>query len=139
MTYSPHKATHRTNTYLTARVRTLIQLGEIDLTDFVHWDYGRFAAESFAQEGYGYAVGYCMVLFLLMRQLGEEIGMTRAGSSGLSGTSRIISNKRGHMERGVSWCNLARGMLHYLGNINMWQCLHLQMSPFSCNFAPAKQ
>lgn len=71
MTYSPHKATHRTNTYLTARVRTLIQLGEIDLADFVHWDYGRFAAESFAQEGYGYAVGYCMVLFL-MRQLGEE-------------------------------------------------------------------
>lgn len=70
MTYGKKRTIHRTDTYLKARVKTLIELKEIDLAEFVSWNYGRFSAESFSQEGYGYAVGYCMVLFL-MTHLGE--------------------------------------------------------------------
>ncbi|MDR0230696.1 MAG: hypothetical protein LBI82_01065 [Dysgonamonadaceae bacterium] len=68
MTFSSKKITHKTDTYLLARVKTLIELREINLAEFVNWDYRKFATESFTQEGYGYAISYCMVLFLMQQQ-----------------------------------------------------------------------
>ncbi|MCL2682810.1 MAG: hypothetical protein FWE63_04915 [Bacteroidales bacterium] len=65
MTYDKKKITHRVNSYYTARVKTLIALEDINLVEFVNWDYQKFSKESFAQDGYGYAIGYCMVLFMM--------------------------------------------------------------------------
>ena len=71
MTYDNKKITHRVNSYYLGRVKTLIQLKEINLTEFVNWDYQKFSKESFTQEGYGYAIGYCMVLFLMQQDENE--------------------------------------------------------------------
>jgi len=67
MSYDKNKITHRVNSYYIARVKTLISLKDINLTEFVKWDYQKFSTESFTQEGYGYAIGYCMVLFLMQQ------------------------------------------------------------------------
>lgn len=67
LTYHKNEITHTANKYYIARVKTLIELQDIDLDEFVKWDYEKFSRESFSQEGYGYAISYCMVL-LLMRQ-----------------------------------------------------------------------
>jgi len=67
MTYNSKKIVHKENTHWIARVKTLIELRDFDFVDFVDWDYQRFSKESFSQEGYGYAVGYCMVLFLMKK------------------------------------------------------------------------
>jgi hypothetical protein len=70
MTFSSKKIRHQTDSYMLTRVKTLIELREVDLAEFVKWDYSKFAKESFSQENFGYAIGYCMVL-LLMRQQNE--------------------------------------------------------------------
>ena len=67
MSYDKKKMTHRVNSYYIERVKTLIALKDIDLTEFVKWDYQKFSTESFTQESYGYAIGYCMVLFLMQQ------------------------------------------------------------------------
>ena len=74
MTYDKKVVKHEKNSLYVARVLTLIELKDLNLHDFVSWDYRRFSSESFSQEGYGYAVGYCMVYFLL--QLNEEKAFT---------------------------------------------------------------
>lgn len=65
MTYEKEKITQRIDQRSVARVKTLAELKDLELSDFVTWDYQKFSVESFTQEGYGYAVGYCMVLFLM--------------------------------------------------------------------------
>ena len=65
MTYRSKKITHKKNNYMIARVQTLLSMRDIDLVDFVNWNHQRFAKESFSQEGYGYAVSYCMALLLM--------------------------------------------------------------------------
>ena len=67
MTFDKSNITQRVNSYYVKRVKTLIQLKEINLTEFVNWDYQKFSTESFSQEGYGYAIGYCIVLFLMQK------------------------------------------------------------------------
>jgi len=68
MTFSSNRIRHNTSRFMLTRVKTLIELREINLAEFVNWDYRRFARESFSQEGFGYAVSYCMVLFLMRHQ-----------------------------------------------------------------------
>jgi hypothetical protein len=68
MTFSSKRIRHKTNGFMLARVKTLIELREINLAEFVKWDYPKFARESFSQEGFGYAIGYCMVFFLMQQQ-----------------------------------------------------------------------
>jgi hypothetical protein len=58
-------------------VKTLIELQEINLSEFVNWNYQKFAAESFTQEGYGYAVSYCIVLFLMQKDENRAIEIIR--------------------------------------------------------------
>jgi hypothetical protein len=67
MTYDKKNITHRVNSYYVARVKTLIDLKDINLAEFVNWEYQKFSRESFTQEGYGYAIGYCMVLFMMQQ------------------------------------------------------------------------
>jgi hypothetical protein len=67
MTYDKRRIRHQIDRFYTARVKTLIQLNEIDLAEFVSWDYQKFSRESFTQEGFGYAIAYCMVLFLMQQ------------------------------------------------------------------------
>jgi hypothetical protein len=74
MTYDKKEVKHvRDNRYV-ARVLTLIELKDLNLREFVNWNYRKFSAESFSQEGYGYAVGYCMVTFLMQHD--EEKAIT---------------------------------------------------------------
>jgi len=70
MTYDKSKITQRINKQSVIRVKTLIDLRDLNLAEFVNWSYQKFSTESFAQEGYGYAVAYCMTLFLM--QQGED-------------------------------------------------------------------
>jgi len=65
ITYRSKKKIHKKNDYLIARVKTLIELHDLDIVGFVSWNHQKFTRESFSQEGYGYAVGYCMTLFLM--------------------------------------------------------------------------
>ena len=67
MTYDKKKIRHHANRYFIARVKTLIALEDINLAEFVVLNYQNFSKESFTQEGYGYAIGYCMVLFLMQQ------------------------------------------------------------------------
>ena len=59
---------HQVETYYTARVKTMIQLKDIDLKDFIDWQYDKFYKVSFTQDSYGYALAYCMVLFLMQNE-----------------------------------------------------------------------
>jgi uncharacterized protein YjaZ len=72
MTFDKKKIVHSVNTYSVARVKTLVELKDLNLSEFVNWNYQMFSQKSFTQEGYGYAVGYCMVLFL-MQQKKEQV------------------------------------------------------------------
>jgi hypothetical protein len=74
MTFDRKKITQRINPLHVARVKTLIELKDLDLSEFVKWNYQKFVVESFSQEGYGYAVGYCMTLFLMQHD--EDKAMT---------------------------------------------------------------
>ena len=65
MTYNKKTITQSIDRRSVARIKTLIELKDLDLSDFVTWDYRKFTLESFSQEGYGYAAGYCMVFFLM--------------------------------------------------------------------------
>ena len=67
MTYDKKKITQTIDQRYVARVKTLIELKDLDISDFITWDYRKFTHESFSQEGYGYAVGYCMALFLMQQ------------------------------------------------------------------------
>jgi len=78
MTYSSKNITHHKSAYLIARVKTLIELRDLDLADFVDWEQQKFIKESFSQDGYGYAVGYCMVLFLMNKYEKDAYSLFRS-------------------------------------------------------------
>jgi len=67
MTYDKNKIAQHINTYRITRVKTLIDIKDLNLSEFVNWSYEKFSTESFTQEGYGYAVGYCIVLFMMQQ------------------------------------------------------------------------
>jgi len=56
------------NIYLTARVKTMIELKDIDLKDFISWDHQKFYHISFTQDSYGYALAYCMTSLLMQHE-----------------------------------------------------------------------
>ena len=78
MTYNSKKIVHKENTHWIARVKTLIELRDFDFVEFVDWDYKKFSKESFSQEGYGYAVAYCMVLFLIKKDENTAYSLFRS-------------------------------------------------------------
>jgi uncharacterized protein YjaZ len=77
MTFGKKKITQRVENRHITRVKTLIDLKDLNLSEFVSWNYQKFSFESFTQEGYGYAVGYCMVLFLMQRDENNAITIFR--------------------------------------------------------------
>jgi hypothetical protein len=77
MTFDRKKIKQRINSRNIARVKTLIELQDLNLSEFVTWSYQKFSAESFTQEGYGYAVGYCMTLFLMQHDEDKAITIFR--------------------------------------------------------------
>ncbi|MDR0687929.1 MAG: DUF1570 domain-containing protein [Prevotellaceae bacterium] len=77
MTFGKKTVKQRINQHYLARVKTLIELKDLNLAEFVAWDYQKFSSESFSQEGYGYAVGYCLTLFLMQRDEDNAIAIFR--------------------------------------------------------------
>ena len=77
MTYDKNIITQRVNRRYVARVKTLIELNDLNLSDFVTWDYRKFSTESFSQEGNGYAIGYCMALFMMQQDENNAITIFR--------------------------------------------------------------
>ncbi len=67
MTFGKNEIVQQVNRYNINRVKTLIELKDLNLLEFVQWDYQKFSTESFSQESYGYAVAYSMVLFLMQK------------------------------------------------------------------------
>ena len=67
MSFEKKKISQKIDMHKINRVKTLIELKDIDLSDFAEWNYNKFSSESFSQEGYGYCVGYCMVYFLMQK------------------------------------------------------------------------
>lgn len=70
MSFHKSKIVHEVDKPKIRRVKTLIELHDLNLAEFADWGYAKFSEESFSQENYGYCVGYCMVYFLM--QKGEE-------------------------------------------------------------------
>ena len=77
MKFSSKNATHDKNKYLTARIKTMIELRDIDLQDFLAWDYEKFGKMSFANDSYGYAIAYGVVLFLMNKSENLTINIIR--------------------------------------------------------------
>lgn len=59
------------------RVKTMIDINDIDLTDFVSWGYNIFYKRSFSHESYGYALGYSMVQYLMQKEENLVIDLIR--------------------------------------------------------------
>jgi hypothetical protein len=68
---------HEKNSHYITRVKTLIDLKEIDLQDFIGWSNAQFTKRSFSDENYGYAIGYCMTAFLLEKDENIVINILR--------------------------------------------------------------
>ncbi|MDR0414436.1 MAG: DUF1570 domain-containing protein [Prevotellaceae bacterium] len=77
MMFDRKKVKHRINNHYIARVKTLIELKDLNLSELIAWNYQKFSTESFAMEGYGYATGYCMTLFLMQRDEDSAIAIFR--------------------------------------------------------------
>ena len=65
MKFSSKNTVHNKNKYLIARIKTMIELRDIDLQDFVTWDHGKFGKMSFSNDNYGYAIAYGIIFFLM--------------------------------------------------------------------------
>ncbi len=59
---------HKRNVSCIARVKTMLGLKDINLKDFVGWSPQKFYDLSFSYDNYGYALGYCMVSFLMQNK-----------------------------------------------------------------------
>ncbi len=88
MKVSPKKITPEKYEYHIARVKTMIELNDIDLKDYVTWSHKKFTDASFTRESYGYAISYCIIYFLfqkdqetayqIIREIGEKTGTKEA-------------------------------------------------------------
>ena len=90
MIYGSKNYKHKKDQYLIARVKTLIELRDFDFADFVNLDQEKFYNKSLSQEGYGYAVGYCMVLFLLNKDEQAAFSLFRSLIEELKPTTEIF-------------------------------------------------
>jgi len=59
---------HKRNIYHAARVKTMLELKDFNLRDFIDWSYEKFRDISFTQDSYGYALAYCIVAFLMQNE-----------------------------------------------------------------------
>ncbi|MDR1744045.1 MAG: DUF1570 domain-containing protein [Dysgonamonadaceae bacterium] len=73
MSFQKSKPSHQADKPKINRVKTLIELRDLNLLEFADWDYSKFSTESFSQENYGYCVGYCMVYFLMQKEENKAI------------------------------------------------------------------
>ena len=73
MKFSSKNATHDKNKYMIARIKTMIDLRDIDLPDFVTWDHEKFGKMSFSNDNYGYAISYGIIFFLMNKN--EDLTM----------------------------------------------------------------
>ena len=69
---------HQRAEYLIGRLKTMIEMKDIDLRDFVTWKASKFAQISFTQDNYGYAAGYCMILYLLQKDENLTVNIMQA-------------------------------------------------------------
>jgi len=68
MKVTPKSIRHQSHRYYEDRVKTLIEIRDLDLKDFITWNGAKFSQVSFSQDGYGYAVAYCMILLLMRNE-----------------------------------------------------------------------
>ncbi len=59
---------HNRNFYHIARVKTMLELKDINLRDFLDWSYQKFYDTSFSHDDYGYALSHSMVFFLMQNK-----------------------------------------------------------------------
>lgn len=91
MTFDKKTIKQRANSHFISRVKTLIELKDLNLSDFVNWSYSKFSNESFSQEGYGYAICYCMVLFMMEKDEENAITIFR-NSIGTQTSLEVFNN-----------------------------------------------
>ena len=56
---------HEIGRYFVSRVKTGIQLRDINLREFVSWSGREFSEVSFSHDGYGYAIAHCMIYLMM--------------------------------------------------------------------------
>ena len=56
---------HEQEQYLVTRVKTMIELKDINLREFVSWSYKEFSEASFSHDSYGYAIAHCMTHLMM--------------------------------------------------------------------------
>ena len=56
---------HEIREYYVSRVKTMIELKDVDLKEFVGWTGIEFAEVSFSHDGYGYAIAHCMIHLMM--------------------------------------------------------------------------
>ena len=59
---------HKRDIYWLARMKTMLELKDFNLKDFIDWSREKFYDISLTHDGYGYALGYCMVSFLMQKE-----------------------------------------------------------------------
>lgn len=58
---------HIQNQRMINRVKTMIDINDIDLVNFISWDRDLFYKKSFSHESYGYALGYGIISFFIKK------------------------------------------------------------------------
>lgn len=66
------------------RVKTMIDLNDINLTDFITWNRNQFYKKSFSHDSYGYALGYSIIYFLMQKDKETVINLIRNITEGAS-------------------------------------------------------
>ncbi|MBD8387811.1 DUF1570 domain-containing protein [Dysgonomonas sp. BGC7] len=64
------------------RVKTMIDLRDIDLNDFLSWNRNKFYERSFSHESYGYALGYSIVQYLMQKDEKSVVSLIREIKNG---------------------------------------------------------
>lgn len=88
----------QSNRYYEDRVKTLIEINDLDLKDFIAWDQSKFRQASFSQDGYGYAVAYCMISLLFKNNEEALLGIIRELAAGTSSAAAFDACYPGGLE-----------------------------------------
>lgn len=62
------KVEPRRNKLFFARVKTMIDTHDLDLSDFMVWNHQKFNTMSFSHDSYGYALGHSLVWFMMEKE-----------------------------------------------------------------------
>jgi len=66
------------NEYFTGRLKTMIEMKDINLQDFITWKTAKFNQASSTQDGYGYAIAHCMISYLSQKNENLTINIIQA-------------------------------------------------------------